>query len=101
MAKIFKRDLNENRSLIDPVSRLFRIYPAEGALRDYGEDLGSPSAYDEIPVVRALLCSEAMTVTLVDTYGITRVDVPLVAGWNPCGAVEVHSISTGTIWGCI
>jgi hypothetical protein len=98
MAKYFKSTLVETPDITAPAGDVARIYPYDGPLLDYGEDAGSPSVGIEY-VARALLVSEACTTTLVAPSGIKRVGVPLIAGYNPIGAIEVHSVSTGTIWG--
>jgi hypothetical protein len=98
MARFTIASFIRNRDITAPGSDVARIHPTVGPILDYGEDLASPSEGIEYKP-RALLCSEAMTVTMVSMEGVKRTDVPLAAGYNPLGVREIHSISTGTIWG--
>jgi hypothetical protein len=98
MAKYYKGDFSVRQNLTDPAEDVAKIFPQEGPILDYGEDLGSPSTGVEY-MPRCLLCSEDMTVTMVCVSGVKRTNVPLMKGYNPIGALEIHTISSGTIWG--
>lgn len=98
MAKYTATNMARNKDITAPGSDVARIYPGVGPIYDYGEELESPLVGVKYKP-RALLCSEAMTVTMISMEGVKRTDVPLTAGYNPLGVREIHSISAGTIWG--
>ena len=99
MSTYYRADWSAHQNLTDPAERIFAITPGVGPITDYEGSTESPPTGGTKVWPRALLCSEAMTVTMVDIAGFTRTDVPLIAGWNPLGAQEIHSISAGAIWG--
>lgn len=98
MAKYTIAKVVDNGDITSPGSDIALINPGEGPILDYGEDLSSPSE-GVMYRPRVLLCSADMTVTMVTMAGVKRTAVPLVKGYNPIAVREIHSVSTGTIWG--
>ena len=74
-----------------PAGRAASITPGSGNLTD--------ATTGEEYVARALVCETKGTITYEDIDGYTRTNFPLVAGWNPLGAVKVTAFNGTNLWG--